>query len=48
MPDPVALRPLIRDLHAAVADLQAPALQPAWGRLLLLLALLAAGGVAYW
>ncbi|MEY4359137.1 MAG: hypothetical protein RLZZ631_623 [Cyanobacteriota bacterium] len=48
MPDPVAQRPLIRDLHAAVADLQAATQQPAWGRLLVLLALLAAGGIAYW
>ena len=48
MSDSVALRPLIRDLQDAVADLQAGPLQPAWGRLLLLLALLAAGGLAYW
>jgi fatty acid desaturase len=48
MPDPVALRPLIRDLHAAVADLQAMATRPAWGRVLVLLALLAAGGLGFW
>jgi fatty acid desaturase len=48
MPDPLALRPLIRDLHAAVVDLHARPIPPAWGRLLVLLALLAAGGVGFW
>ena len=48
MPDPVALRPLIRDLHAAVLDLQARPIPPDWGRLLVLLALLAAGGIGFW
>ncbi|MBW0180622.1 MAG: fatty acid desaturase [Vulcanococcus sp.] len=48
MPDPDALRPLIRDLHAAVVDLHARPIPPAWGRLLVLLALLAAGGVGFW
>jgi fatty acid desaturase len=48
MPDPLALRPLIRDLHAVVVDLHARPIPPAWGRLLVLLALLAAGGFGFW
>ena len=48
MPDSVALRPLIRDLRAAVADLQSTPLEPALPRLLLLLVLLTAAGIAFW
>lgn len=44
----VSPRPLIRDLHAAVADLQAKPIQPATTRLVLLLSLLALGGIGYW
>ena len=44
----VSPRPLIRDLHAAVAHLQAKPIQPATTRLVLLLSLLALGGIGYW
>ena len=39
---------MIHDLHAAVADLQAKPVDPAIGRLALLLGLLALGGIGYW
>ena len=40
--------PLISDLHAAVADLRSTSSGPAIRRLLLLLSLLALGGVVFW
>ena len=44
----MSARPLIQDLHAAVADLQTRPIEPAITRLLWLLSLLALGGIGYW